>query len=229
MLQQGFLFGGSSFIGSTSSGGSTSEGSGSVTLNAISSGTGFSMAGISSPAGGVSGSSISGGTGTGTNTIGPTTMSGVSTVAGTTSLDAQSNFLGVLSPGLTGGRAGGIGSLTVTSAGTGTGPSSVYSANSGNVFAGGQAIAANLFGSAGGLSSGAATAASTATGASSDDLLAALSGTGTATGNFENAGAAAFAISPDVFGATGNSFVGGSPLTANTFFSIPPGFGNSFP
>jgi hypothetical protein len=163
MLQQGFLLRGSSFIGCTSNGGSTSEASGTVTMNAISS---FSMAGISSPAGGVSGSSISGGAGTGTNSIGPTNMPGVSTAAGTTSLDAQSNFLGVLSPGLTSERAGAIGSLTVTSTGTGTGPSSVDSANSGNVFAGGQAIAANPFGSAGGLGSGAAVAASTATGAS---------------------------------------------------------------
>jgi hypothetical protein len=80
--------------------------------------------------------------------------------------------------------------------------------NSGNVFAGSQAIATNPFDSAGGLGSGAATAASTATGASVDDLLAAISCTGTATGNFNNAGAAAFAVPPNVFGATGNSFVG---------------------
>jgi hypothetical protein len=228
MLQLGFLSGGSSFIGSTNSGGSTSEGTGTSTMNAISSGMGFSMATIIAPAGGVSGSSTSGGAGTGTNTIGPTT-DGVSTVAGTTSLDAQSDFVGVLSPGLTGGRAGVIGTLTVTSTGTGTGTSSVDSANSGNVFAGGQAIATNPFGTAGGLGSGAATAASTATGESADDLLAAISGTGTATGNFNNAGAAAFAVPPNVFGATGNSFVGGSPLTANTIFTIPPGFGSFFP
>jgi hypothetical protein len=55
-------------------------------------------------------------------------------MAGTTSLNAQSNFVGVLSPGLTGGRDGAIGTLTVTSTGTGTGPSSVNSANRGNVF-----------------------------------------------------------------------------------------------
>jgi hypothetical protein len=141
-------------------------------------------------------------------TIGPTTLPGASTVAGITSLNAQSNFVGVLSPGLTGRRDGAIGTLTVTSTGTGTGPFSVNSANDVNVFAGGQAVATNPFGSAGGLGSGAATAASTATGASVDDLLAAISCTGTATGNFNNAGAAAFAVPPNVFGATGNSFVG---------------------
>jgi hypothetical protein len=175
----------------------------------------------------VSGSSISGGVGT--NTIGPTTMPGASSVAETTSLNAQSNFVGVLSSGLTGGRGVAIGSLTVTSTGSGTGPSAVNSANSGNVFAGGQAIATNLFGSTGGLGSGAATAASTATGASVDDLLAAISGTDTATGKFKNGGAAAFVVPPNVFGATGKTFVGGSPLTVNNFFSIPSGFGSFFP
>jgi hypothetical protein len=230
MLQLGSISGSSSFTSSTSSGGSTTAGMGTITMNANTSGMGFSMATIISPTGRVSGSSISGGAGTGTNTIGTTTMPGASTVAGTTAIDAQSNFVGVLSPGLTGGRAGAIGTLTVTSTGTGTGPSSVNSANSGNVFAGAQAVATNPFGSAGGLGSGAATAASTATGASAADLLAAISGTGTATGNFNNGGAAAFAVPPYVFGVTGNSFVGGSPLTANNFLtSISLGFGNFSP
>jgi hypothetical protein len=229
MLQLGILCGSSSFIGSTSSGGSTPTGMGTATMNGLSSGMGFSMAGIISPTGRVSGSSISGGLGTGTNTIGPTTMPGASTVGGTTTLNAQSNFAGVLSPGLTGGRADAIGSLTVTSLGTGTGPAALNSANSGNVFAGGQAVATNPFGSAGGLGSGAATAASTATGASAADLLAAISGTGTATGNFDNSGAAAFAVPPNVLGATGNIFVGGSPLTANNFLTNPSGFGSFSP
>jgi hypothetical protein len=47
--------------------------------------------------------------------------------------------------------------------------------------------------------SGAATAASTATGAIVDNLLAAISSTGTATENFNNAGAAAFATDRKYF------------------------------
>jgi hypothetical protein len=102
------------------------------------------------------------------------------------------------------------------------------SSNSGNIFAGGQAVATNPFGSAGGLGSGVATATSAAKGTSSADLLAAIAATGTATGNFNNGGAAAFAVPPNAFGATGNSFVGGSPLP-NNFLTIPSGFGSFFP
>jgi hypothetical protein len=198
-------------------------------MNGSTSGTASGMSFAITPTGEASGSSISGGEGTSTSNIGPTTMPGVSSVGGTTTLNALSNFAGVLSPELTGGRADAIGTLTATSLGSGTGPAAVNSASNGNVFAGGQAVAANQFGRAGGLGSGVATAASTATGASVDDPLAAISGTGTATGNFNNAGAAAFATPPNVLGVSGNSFVGGGPLTVNNFLTIPSGFGSLSP
>jgi hypothetical protein len=113
-----------------------------------------------------------------------------------------------MSPGLTSDRGAAIGSLAATSLSSGIGPAAVNSASSGSVFANGQAVATNQFGTAGGLGSGAATAASKATGASAADVLTAISGTGTATGNFNNAGAAAFASPPNVLGVNGNTFVG---------------------
>jgi hypothetical protein len=58
------------------------------------------------------------------------------------------------------------------------------------------------------------------------DLMAVVSG---ATGTFNNGGAGAFAVPPNVLGVTGNSVVGGgSPLIAISLGAItsnvPPGF-----
>lgn len=134
-----------------------------------------------------------------------------------------------VSPGLTGGRAGSTGVVTVNSSGTGNGPSSVNSVNDGNIFADSQVIAANQLGAAGGQSSGAATAGSLATGATALDLMGVVKGTGMATGNFNNAGAGGFANPTTTFGATGNSLVGNTGnlgLGATTTIA-PPSFGGS--
>jgi hypothetical protein len=124
----------------------------------------------------------------------------------------QGNFPRVpspsVSPGLTGGRAGATGIVTVESVGIGNGPSSVNSANTANIFSGSKVVAANQFGSAGGLGSGIATAASLATGLNAGDPLGVTMGTGTATGNFDNSGSAAFALPPG--GPTSNSVISGN-------------------
>jgi hypothetical protein len=149
------------------------------------------------------------------------------------SINGVNNFSRVptpnVSPGLTGGRAGATGVVTVNSFGTGNGPSSVNSVNNGNIFADSQVIAANQLGAAGGLGSGVATAGSLATGATALDLMGVITGTGMATGNFNNAGAGAFANPTTNFGATGNSLVGNTGnlgLGATTSFA-PPSFGGS--
>jgi hypothetical protein len=216
----GILQGGSSFVGNVGSGGST-PGNGTVTSSGTVSGNSFGNALIIGPSGIVSGNSVSGGMGSGANSIGPNSGG---TVAGAIAINAQATFTGVLSPALTGGRASALGTVITTNTATGTGPSIVSSGNTANVFSGGQAQAANQFGSAGGLGSGASNVASGASGTSAVDPLALLSGTGTATGTFSNQGAGVFAVPPFVVGTSGNNFVGGSPLTANTqtAFSFGP-------
>jgi hypothetical protein len=149
------------------------------------------------------------------------------------SINGQTNFPRVptpnVSPGLTGGRAGATGVVTVNSFGTGNGPSSVNSVNNGNIFSGSQVIAANQLGAAGGLGSGVATAGSLATGATALDPMGAVTGTGMATGNFNNAGAGAFANPTTTFGATGNSLIGntGNLGLGGTTTVAPPSFGGS--
>jgi hypothetical protein len=148
-----------------------------------------------------------------------------STVGGNTAINANGNFAATFGPGLTGGRGAGIGTLSASSTGTGTGPTFTSSLNNANVFAGGQAVAANQFGSAGGLGSGASTVASL--GGTTANLMGGPTvGTGTATGNFNNAGVGAFIVPPNVLGATG-SFTA-NPLTANSLGAISS-FSNFLP
>jgi hypothetical protein len=217
----GMIGGSSSFTANTFSKGSSPSGSGSTSsIDGNLMGMSKGMATISGPNVSASGKSEAGGTGTAKNAILATTDPGVSTVTGSMVIDTQGNFAGGISPSLTGGLGGGSGSLTVTSTGTGTGPTSVSSENSGNIFGGGQAMAANQFGSAGGMGSGVSTAASSAKGTSAMDLLAEVASTGKATGTFDNSGGGAFASPGSQSAVTGNSLVGGTrPLTASSLFS----------
>lgn len=136
-----------------------------------------------------------------------------------------------VSPGLTGGRAGATGTVTVNSFGAGNGPSSVNSVNDANIFSGSQVIAANQFGAAGGQGSGVATAGSLANGVTAMDLTGAITGIGMATANFNNAGGGAFANPTSALGTTGNSgFTGNTGSTGNLGLgatTAPPSFGAS--
>jgi hypothetical protein len=265
-LQMGTLGGSSSVIGMSNSNAYVPTVTGlattiDITMSVVIDGDGYSSAFINGPTGSASGSTVAGGTGSGTNNIGPTTMPGPSSVVGKIDFNTQSNFAGTVSPGLvqdfaplpssglmfapaqgfapvppsagfTGGGADSTGTVTVSSIGTGTGPSALNSVNSANIFSGGQVVATNVFGSAGGLGSGATSAASFATGTTAADPLAIVTGTGIATGNFNNAGAGAFtvpssAVPPtNVLGATGNNAVfnslGATPSYGFVGGGVPP-------